>query len=513
MTSLEAVPSKYVKQKAIKAADEVVAKAQQQLARYEKMKADGKLDKIVDDVPISVDIGRQLRSIYRDALDVYFEAVAVEGWPLDDPDIVKVREKLLAARAQFEGCGMWICTQFGEPSVGEYRNRLEMMRDEAATAAALYRLKEVDKANNTLEWLDKRLAGLKLELEKAEEAGEEGTFTLKHPAYVRTLEVIAKERGSGAALVAETTNARKAIDDEVAALAAMLAECDPAFRLADGFDRSLSGTNEQRLAALQEGVAKLTEFEQTLRPKAEAMLQAFGAKYGTEEQAIDHKIRELQGGKLDYNRWPGVVYRDLAAGLATVTRTRGDIADRVYAEVSRILDGIGEYSEFIRLQTVDKQKPILDLILQLNPDHAQAKERVAGLAAFRAKTAEQIERDIDARQWPAPMKGFGGPGNTDQLATAALAFLRNEAKDGDQVLAVVVTDNWFVFEKDALGRPLTYGLPVLVAYKKAKDAGKDLAEVFELSMLTQQTKMALPWKGSATAGHYWFRSSKIKAMK
>ncbi len=163
------MPSKYVKQKAVKAAEEMEKKAEPHLARYAKLKEQDKLNKIGENArPMWMDIGHQLRMVFDDGWDVYYEAVA-EGWPEDDAELAKAREKMDAARVKFEACGMWTCVRFGEKLVPSgFQDRLQVMRDQVAQAAAMVNLgQDVDNAKEAIADIDRRMKGLLKELEDA----------------------------------------------------------------------------------------------------------------------------------------------------------------------------------------------------------------------------------------------------------------------------------------------------------------------------------------------------------
>lgn len=512
----QAVPSKYVKQKAVKAAEEMEKKAEPHLTRYAKLKEQDKLNKIGENArPMWMDIGHQLRMVFDDGWDVYYEAVA-EGWPEDDPDLAKAREKMEAARVKFEACGMWTCVRFGEkPVPSSYQDRLQVMRDQVAQSAAMLNLgQDVDDAKESIADIDRRMKGLLKELEDAEDNGRDVGLTKDHPAVKRTIEEIDRQKQAGSQVIAADDARQKAIDDEVAALVAMYRKCEPFGRAAESA-QGASGTEEQRAEARNKAIGQLAEFEAQVKDQAEALAKAIREKYGADSIAIDNKIAELKGGPLRYDLGPGYAYDGLTRCLKTIAEARTGVSDDLLGEAKSFLDKADEYSEFIRIGMYDQQRPKLELALKYNPNNEAAKARLAGLEAEQKAKAAELEKIIDARKWGGNFAGFAGPGNVADLVKASLAWIKaNDDLTDKDVIALRVVGDWFIFEKDALGRTVAYGLPVEVVFVKHADkaAGKDLAVLFELSMVTRQAKEAPPFKITGVGGSRWIRASKVKQM-
>ncbi|MBI5832331.1 MAG: hypothetical protein HZB16_08510 [Armatimonadetes bacterium] len=509
-SAAQAVPSKYVKEQAVKAVAKVLAGGADAMERYGQLKADGKLDELKDGEPRSLALARRLRNTWDDGFDAYCEALA-EGWTADDADMTKMREALDSAREKFEACGMWVAVRLGEPIIpGNYRNRLEVIRDLVAGAAAKLQAKMVDEATEDFDSADKRMKGIATEAENAADNGDKTVISPKHPAIKRTLDEIARLKGTGAGVLADTAKLREAVDADIKALLATYAKMDEVFRTAEGAT-SISGNYEDRKADYDKALAVFKTWFAEQRPALAKQLKEFTDKYGATEQAVETKLAELMGHRIDTTPSPGYAFARLTEGLAKTSENAKEVAAKLYQDATGTLDGIDKYSEDIRLSVFDREKAKIEAALTFDPDNADIKARLDKAVADRAACAAKIEAAIDARTWPGNTKNFAGPGTVEALAASCLAYLRGEAKEGDEVLSVRVTGNWEGGEKDALGRLINYQLPILVAYrlKVDKDAGKDLAKVFELSMITLDLKKAPPWKYSATLGNWRMRYSKM----
>ena len=508
--SAVAVPSKYVKEQAVKAVAKVLANGADAMERYGQLKADGKLDELKDDEPRSVSIGRRLRNTWDEGFDAYCEALG-EGWTDDDADMAKMRAALDEARTKFEACGMWVAVRLGEPLIpGNYRNRLEVIRDLAACAAGKLLAKQVDAANEDFDSADKRIKGILTEADNAADEGDKRVISPKHPAIRRTIDEIARLKGTGAAVLADTAKLRDAVDADIKALLASYAKLDEVFRGAESAT-GIAGNYEDSKAAYDKALALFKTWFAEQKPALEKQLTEFTGKYGATEQDVEAKLAELMGHRVDTTPSPGYAFARLTEGLAKTGEQAKEVAAKLCDSAVETLDGIDKYSEDIRLTIFDREKAKIDAALTFDPDNADIKARLDKATADRAACAAKIEAAIDARVWPANTKNFAGPGTVEGLAASCLQQLKAEAKDGDEVLSVRVTGNWEGGEKDALGRLINYQLPILVAYrlKADKDAGRDLVKVFELSMITLDLKKAPPWKYSAVLGNWRMRYSKM----
>ncbi len=511
---VQAVPSKYVKQQAVKAADALVTGAEPLVTRYEKLKAEGKLDNPSDVGGTLGDVvAGQLGRLYTDAWELYAQALG-EGWTADDPDIAAIRAKLEAARAKFETYGYWTVQRVDWPSIGGgYANRLEVLVRTAREAVRQIQAGQVDDGKGLAEDVDKRLKAILAELETAEDNGREVGLTRAHPAIAATQAECQRTLAGGTGAVAAVDDQRQAIDQDAAAIGALLKQCLPVFAQAERAANG-GGTEEQLATLYTETLTALNAFDRDVRPGAQRLLDEFGTKYGTDGIAVHNKMAALRGTALDYQPDPGTAYDQVRKGLADLTETRQGLARKFLADVNQTRAGIDDYDEDIRVAIYDKLRVKLDWAVGYDPDLAEARQLLANLGAEQAAKAAEIERLIDGRTWPKNMTGFQGPGNVAELLRSASEWLKAHCeKDQEELLAVRLVGDWIVFERDALGRTAAYGLPVLAVYRRFDDkaAGRDVAVVFELSMVTTEAKMAPPFKLAGVGGSWRMRASKVPA--
>jgi hypothetical protein len=101
------------------------------------------------------------------------------------------------------------------------------------------------------------------------------------------------------------------------------------------------------------------------------------------------------------------------------------------------------------------------------------------------------------------------------LAKVGLEYLRkDEGWKTAEVLAVAVRGPWQVAEKDVFGRVISWRLPVHVAVTKPDLRGKNVARVYELSLVTAQgapgkVDKAPPFDGYWVGNSWMMRLNKV----
>jgi len=150
------------------------------------------------------------------------------------------------------------------------------------------------------------------------------------------------------------------------------------------------------------------------------------------------------------------------------------------------------------------------MALEYNPDNKEAKDLLKSLSGMKDKELSAVEKKIDEAEWNPHSAKFNGPGNPNSLASAVEKFLEidDKGKRVDSILAVRISGDWRVADKSILGTPLTYGLPVHVAYRIKKDS--KTAKVLSLTIITRDEKKAPPFKTYWVGDSWRVRTHKIK---
>jgi hypothetical protein len=183
--------------------------------------------------------------------------------------------------------------------------------------------------------------------------------------------------------------------------------------------------------------------------------------------------------------------------------------------VEKCLDTLQTFSDRQVLQSLNPMyqvKAIEDArqLLEVCPRFVPGDERVAAkMERLRPRVEEvlahfqEIERKaLEERTWEP-----GVAGAPKGLAAAAKQWLERSPDWGAsrarpmKVLAVAVSRDWFVAERNLLGQPTKWGLPIHAALEKP-DLGEGVAQVIELSLLTSGDQKQPPFTG-AWVGNTW----------
>ena len=257
----------------------------------------------------------------------------------------------------------------------------------------------------------------------------------------------------------------------------------------------------------------LAKQEEAQRVAAEprAVLEALRARYangagGDESDALFQQFEALdvQQVMTDYQAIKNILgWIDQAAPAnarrcVQVLRMSG--TDRSY------LQGV---NEMLRARGVAEAREMLEVCPRFQPGNAQID---ADLSQLRPQVEQVLTefRDAEmaaarARNWE-PSIGSVSSGSPAQLARVGLDFLRGHenwgrnTSRGVQVLGATVRGDWFVAERNIIGQPIKFGLPVTVAVR-ANGVLEGLARVYQLSLITTSAQQSPPFGG------YWVGDS------
>jgi hypothetical protein len=176
-------------------------------------------------------------------------------------------------------------------------------------------------------------------------------------------------------------------------------------------------------------------------------------------------------------------------------------------------------------------RTILQWALKFDEANQYANARLAKMDAEIADMQKALEKEIDDKQWAGQTADFAGPGSAEQLSQVAADFLRKDklwgnqgpepeknpdgtVRQGVQVVAVVVRGPWQVAETDLFGRVISWRLPIHVAVTKPDLKARNIARVYELSIVTKQgapghVAKAPPFDGCWVGDSWMMRLNKI----
>ena len=162
--------------------------------------------------------------------------------------------------------------------------------------------------------------------------------------------------------------------------------------------------------------------------------------------------------------------------------------------------------DFYRFSSHDKIRTLAGFQKKYAPN----APAVENLEKLLAEDLKKYEARIDQRTWPA-CKGKRPDRN------AALKYFQDtwgkDPKRNYTVLSTVITGDWSVQKRDITGKPVMYGLPVLLAVQMPEDKSRGLARVFILTARNQESanaKMAPPFTSDTVGDSYFIRAKNVK---
>jgi hypothetical protein len=505
--------SSSAKTQAVYAASQLGKRCESHFARYERFKSsDRLLDMGGSGRPEWVEITLSLHKEWSMVLGRYLAALD-SGWKADDAELAGARAALDEQLARMRECGVWTCFRWEDARLSDgARDGLDRIRAKAWEGTLLVEAGQLDAGAEAFRFARKLLAEMGEDVEKALDQGRKVEDPRQHPAHVRTVAEVDRLEASVKGALAGLQATRDQLKNDTTALGAVVEEVR-AFKQSIGPIDFRSGTEDRMIAGAEQLAAKLDGFTEGTRSKADAMLESFGGKYGADRDAIAASVKRIMGKQtLDVPHSPGSLFDSLGRDLQEIDRARAD-AVRQMIDVAKRNAATKAVDADRREKEFGTARRCLQVALKLDPQSSEAQEVMDSLGAGAAAADEQAQAVIDAGTWEPHSSRFQGPGDPDELAESARQWLLADWTEDKDMLAVRVNGDWFVAKKDIFGKPTNWGLPIEAAFKRHsdRDAGRDVAWVYSLSMVTREAEKAPPWEGARVGSNRRMRASKISA--
>lgn len=320
-------------------------------------------------------------------------------------------------------------------------------------------------------------------------------------------------------------------------------------------ETSVEGT----LKLCAEQLPKLQNLQETVLPEIEPVLARvteLWARPGAEDEARAQEdfdqaqFATSQSGEIEWNMKlaasdNGAVadrdlpeqfdnlsnrYGELAHMLSNVRKTR--VANAEYlADWVKNAPAITFFVQNQRVARMTEWKTFLQWAVKFDPANEYANTRLATMDAELATLQKSVDKEIDTKQWAGPMEGFPGPGSVAQLTQVAIKFFRQDkgwgspgknsdgtTRPAEEIVAVAIRGGWKVAETDVFGRVISWRLPVHLAVTRPDLKAKNIARVFELSLVTEKgapnrVSKAPPFDGCWVGNSWLMRLSKVPQAK
>jgi hypothetical protein len=219
-----------------------------------------------------------------------------------------------------------------------------------------------------------------------------------------------------------------------------------------------------------ENALKQIEEVERLLPEFSSELGRLASEYGTESMTIGEKL--FKAGYKAGGDPSGKLAR-LIEATGKIKETRKSSGETVAMNAEILLSAFSNQLNDARIQRMNDAKGLLQVGLQLDPDSAKIQEMFSSIDDQIAEVSLKMEKDIDSKSWAGNIQNFSGPGTPGNLAKEALAYFRNDR-------------DWKVAERDIFGRVIRWRLPIHVAVTDEKLRPRNIARVYELSIVAME---------------------------
>lgn len=301
------------------------------------------------------------------------------------------------------------------------------------------------------------------------------------------------QQGTQNAAVANQVNADcDALKNEYERLCPVLDKCGPIY------------FND--LEPLKEQILVIEKFEREELPGVKEKLAAFESKYGATRDEINNNA-----DKAGYSGVTGAAdgWSMLTRKIQEISPTRLKIADDLISRMESQLTNLKNISDFHRLKQHAVMREWLEMAVRYSSDSPKVKEMGGSLESRLKADKDEFTAVIERRTWPG--------NSTGPIAEAALTYFDRSKEwfktpHAGKVLGVAIHGDWSVQERDILGNPNMYGIPVFVAVFMDEEKETGLARVYDLTLRTEQKQGARPeppFTSDTVGSSYYIRANKI----
>ncbi len=337
---------------------------------------------------------------------------------------------------------------------------------------------------------------------------------------VKTWETGAEAKEAAEAKAGQATAAQKAksiemLEQDAARMLALYQQYFKKFESIHG--RSL--VYSMKLEDAEKALTIIREAEKTI-PQFAAELGKLADKYGSKSMNIYNNFHK-QGYKLQNSEDNKIV--QLIEALSKVASSRKASADTLANYAQTLLEAFTNQFNDARLARMDEAKKLLKVGYQFDPQNDKIQQMLADIDKQITAAADKMKAQIDAATWAGNIKSFSGPGSVKKLAAEAKKYFENDRawgkKPGSQVkiLAVSIRGPWKVAEADIFGRVIRWRLPIHVAVTDEKLKPRNIARVYDLSIVAMQGAPAKspqnpPFDGFWVGASWMMRLDKFREL-
>jgi hypothetical protein len=265
-------------------------------------------------------------------------------------------------------------------------------------------------------------------------------------------------------------------------------------------------------------LAKVELIEKEVLPVLQPVLAKIAETYGKSAMDINNSLNKLG---MERSEQFGNKFERLFEGVENVTKSRKATAQFMAQNCKDQISSIDFYTPDIRVQKIEETKKLLQVGHQFDPNNNEINDMLSTIDQKIDEVADKIETDIESKNWAGNINNFAGPGDTGALAKTALTFFKDHPNWGKnpkvqnlEILNVCVMGQWDVAETNIFGQVIQWRLPIHLAITNGQLKPKNIARVYELSILTTkgnpgQVKKAPPFDGYWVGNNWMMRLNKL----
>lgn len=243
-----------------------------------------------------------------------------------------------------------------------------------------------------------------------------------------------------------------------------------------------------KLDEADQALALVADAEKTI-PLFATDVGRLAQSYGETSMDIYNKFHE---GGYTLNNGEDQKMSQLIEAVDKLKKSRQASAVTLAENAKALLSAFDDQLNDARIQRMADAKKLLLAGQQFDPENAEIKQMLEDIDHQMEQVADKMTAQIDAAKWAGNISGFAGPGDAAELAAEAKKYFENDRDWGGQkdrhikILDVCIRGPWKVAETDVFGRVISWRLPIHVAVTDEKLKPRNLARVYDLSILAME---------------------------
>lgn len=249
-------------------------------------------------------------------------------------------------------------------------------------------------------------------------------------------------------------------------------------------------------------VSSWNEWKKEFIPFFEQFKKKYGATY---EEVEPHfaGMEKPMGCKRDlFSSFTAAVNIDTAAHEQQMAKWAEKFAREQYNLWQHQADS-GSSNVEVMMRRADRALRFMKLAKKLN-EKGSYDDKIKACQEAVDKTLPEFKKQLKEKKWPGHNTSYSGPGTPDELAKAAIEFLKKHpdwtAPEFDDehkpLVAAVAGSGWEVYKRAPLTEePTQYSLKILVAFGGKKDA--EIVYCYNMEFYTEEragVKPGLPFR-------------------